>query len=70
MKSPILNWISGIALVLAVPLGMLCAFYTGSLLVGLIHGATVVLVVLFACRKDIIREYNEKSASTRMVNKT
>ncbi len=63
MKSPILKWMRGGALLLGLPLGVLCAFYTGSLIVGLIHGATVVLVVLFACRKDIIREYNEKSTS-------
>ena len=64
MNSPILKWMRGGALLLGLPLGALCAFYTGSLIVGLIHGATVVLVVLFACRKDIIREYNEKSTST------
>ena len=66
MKSPLLNWIGGIALLLAFPIGILCAFYTGSLLLGLFHGATVALVVLFACRKDIIREYNEKNKSSIM----
>ena len=69
MKSPILNWIGGIALVLALPLGVMCTFYTGSLLIGLVHVTTVVLVVLLACRKDIIREYNEKSKSSRMSKK-
>jgi hypothetical protein len=57
MKSTMLNWIGGIALVLALPIGFLCAFYTGSLLLGIVHGATVIIVVLIACRKDIIGEY-------------
>ena len=69
MKSPILNWIYGSALILGLPLGVLCAFVTGSLLIGLVHGVTVVLVVLLACRKDIIREYNEKSISSKMAKK-
>ena len=69
MKSPILNWICGSTLVLGLPLGALCAFSSGSFLVGLVHTVTVVLVVLLACRKDIIREYNEKSISSKMAKK-
>jgi len=69
MKSPILNWICGSALVLGLPLGVLCAISSGSFLVGLFHMGTVVLVVLLACRKDIIREYNEKSISFKMAKK-
>ena len=69
MKSPMLNWIGGIALILALPIGVLCAFYTGSLLIGIVHGATVVIVVLIACRKDIIREYKGNSKAFRMSKK-
>lgn len=69
MKSPILNWICGSALVLGLPLGVLCVFSSGSLLVGIVSMVTVVLVVLLACRKDIIREYNEKSISHKMAKK-
>ena len=69
MKSPMLNWICGIALVLGLPLGVLVVFSSGSLQSGLTGIVTVVLVVLIACRKDIIREYNEKSISTKMAKK-
>jgi len=69
MKSPMLNWICGIALVLGLPLGVLVVFSSGSLLVGLVSMVSVVFVVLLACRKDIIREYNEKSMSTKMPKK-
>ena len=69
MKSPILNWICGSALILGLPLGVICAISAGSFLVGLFHMGTVVLVVLLACRKEIIREYNEKSISTKMAKK-
>jgi hypothetical protein len=69
MKSPILNWICGSALILGLPLGVICAISAGSFLVGLFHMGTVVLVVLLACRKDIIREYNEKSISNKMAKK-
>ena len=60
MKSPILKWICGSALILGFPLGVLCVFSSGSILVGFISMVTVVLVVLLACRSDIIREYKEK----------
>jgi hypothetical protein len=66
MNSPIINWICGSALILGLPLGVLCALSTGSILVGLVHMVMVVLVVLLACRKDIIREYNEKSISSKI----
>jgi hypothetical protein len=69
MKSPILNWICGSALILGLPLGVICAILAGSFLVGLFHMGTVVLVVLLACRKEIIREYNEKSIFTKMGEK-
>lgn len=60
MKSPILKWICGSALILGFPLGALCVFSSGSFLVGIVSMVTVVLVVLLACRSDIIQEYNEK----------
>ena len=69
MKSPMLNWICGSALVSGLPLGVLCGFSSGSFLVGLVHMVTVVLVVLLACRNDIIREHNEKSISSKMAKK-
>jgi hypothetical protein len=69
MKSPILNWICGSALILGLPLGVICAISAGSFLVGLFHMGTVVLVVLLACRKEIFREYNEKSIFTKMGEK-
>lgn len=69
MKSPILNWICGSALILGLPLGVICAISAGNFLVGLFHMGTVVLVVLLACRKEIIREYNEKSIFTKMEKK-
>jgi hypothetical protein len=69
MKSPMLNWICGIALVLGLPLGVLVVFSSGSLQSGLTGIVTVVLVVLIACRKDIIREYSEKSISNKMAKK-
>ncbi len=61
MKSPILNWTCGIAAVLGLPLGVIVAFSSGSPLSGFVSTITVVLVVLLACRKDIIREYREKT---------
>jgi hypothetical protein len=69
MKSPILNWICGSALILGLPLGVICEISAGNFLVGLFHMGTVVLVVLLACRKEIIREYNEKSIFTKMEKK-
>jgi hypothetical protein len=69
MKSPILNWICGSALILGLPLGVICAISAGNFLVGLFHMGTVVLVVLLACRKEIIRENNEKSIFTKMGKK-
>ena len=69
MKSPMLNWICGIALVLGLPLGVLVVFSSGSLLVGIVCMVTVVFVVMLACRKDIIRECNEKSISSKMAKK-
>ena len=65
MKSPILNWICGSTLVLGLPLGVLCGLSSGSFLVALVHIVIVVLVVLLACHKDIIREYNEKNISSK-----
>ena len=62
MKSPIINWACGILAILGLPLGVIVALSSGSLLIGFTSTITVVLVVLLACRKDIIREYNEKKA--------
>jgi len=69
MKSPMLNWICGSALILGLPLGVLCGFSSGSFIVGIVHMVIVVSVVLLACRNDIIREYDEKSMSSKMVKK-
>ena len=56
MRSPILNWACGIGVVLGLPLGVIVALSSGSLLAAL--GSTIILVcvVLLACRKDISRE--------------
>jgi len=61
MKSPVLNWTFGIIAVLGLPLGVIVAFSSGSLLAGFISMITVVLVVMLACYKDIIREYDRKN---------
>ncbi len=61
MKSPILNWACGILAILGLPLGVIVAFSSGSLLAGFVSTITVVLVVLLACYKDIIREYDKKN---------
>ena len=68
MKSPILKWIFGSALLLGCPLGVLCILSSGSVLEGIVGMITVVLVVLLACRREIIHEYNEKNTSTKVVN--
>ena len=60
MKSPILNWTCGIIAVLGLPLGVIVAFSSGSLLAGFVSMTTVVLVVMLACYKDIIQEYDKK----------
>ena len=65
MKSPILNWACGTAAVLGLPLGMILALSSGSLLAGLAGMITVVFVVLFACRKDIIHEYNQRKSASQ-----
>ncbi len=61
MKSPILNWACGILAILGLPLGVIVAFSSGSPLAGFVSMITVVLVVLLACHKDIIREYDKKN---------
>jgi hypothetical protein len=60
MKSPVLNWSCGIIAVLGLPLGVIVAFSSGSLLAGFVSMITVVLVVMLACYKDIIQEYGRK----------
>jgi hypothetical protein len=64
MKSPVLNWSCGIIAVLGLPLGVIVAFSSGSLLAGFVSMITVVLVVMLACYKDIIREYDRKNIYT------
>ncbi len=61
MKSPILNWACGIMAVLGLPLGVIVAFSSGSLLTGFVSMITVVLVGMLACHKDIIREFDKKN---------
>jgi hypothetical protein len=52
--------------VLGVPLGLIVAFESKSPLQGLGSMIAAVLIGLLVCRKEIIREYNErKRASTR-----
>jgi hypothetical protein len=62
MKSPILNWACGIGIVLGLPLGVIVALSSGSLLAALGNMIIVICVVLLACRKDIRREYNQKKS--------
>jgi hypothetical protein len=64
MKSPVLNWSCGIIAVLGLPLGVIVAFSSGSLLAGFVSMITVVLVVMMACYKDIIQEYDRKNIYT------
>ena len=61
MKSPVLNWSCGIIAVLGLPLGVIVAFSSGSLLAGIVSMITVVLVVMLACYKDIFQEYDKKN---------
>jgi hypothetical protein len=42
--------------VLGLPLGVIVAFSSGSVLKGFISMITVVLVVMLACHKDVIRD--------------
>jgi hypothetical protein len=62
MKSPILNWVCGTGAVLGLPLGVMVALSSGSLLAALGSMIMVVCVVLLACRKDIRREYNQRKS--------
>ena len=64
MKSPVLNWSCGIIAVLGLPLGVIVAFSSGSLLAGFVSMITVGLVVMLACYKDIIQEYDRKNIYT------
>jgi hypothetical protein len=47
-------------IVLALPLGVIVALSSGSVLTALGSMIIVVGVVLLACRKDIRQEYNQK----------
>jgi len=64
MKSPVLNWSCGIIAVLGLPLGVIVAFSSGSPLAGFVSMITVVLVVMLACSKYTIREYDRKNTYT------
>jgi hypothetical protein len=61
MKSPILNWTCGIIAILGLPLGVIVACSSGSPLAGFVSMITVVLFVMLACYKDILREYDKKN---------
>ena len=63
MRSPILNWACGIGVVLGLPLVVIVALSSGSLLAALGSTIIVVCVVLLACRKDISREYNQRKSA-------
>ena len=62
MRSPILNWARGIAVILGLPLGVIVALSTGSFWVASGSVLMAVCMVLLACRKDIIREYNQNKS--------
>jgi hypothetical protein len=47
--------------ILGLPLGVIVAFSSGSLLTGFVSMITVVLVVMLACYKDIIQECDKKN---------
>ena len=64
MKSPLLKWLIGGALVLGCPLGVFCFISSGSLIKGILSVVTVVLIVLLACRREIMSEYIEKNITT------
>ena len=61
MRSPILNWAFGIVAVLGLPLGVIVALSYGSLFAGLGSMIIVVFVVILACRKDILQEYQQRN---------
>lgn len=65
MKSPILNWTCGMGIVLALPLGVIVALSSGSLLTALGSMIIVICVVLLVCRKDIRQEYNQKKRTDK-----
>lgn len=65
MENPILNWTCGIIAVLGLPLGVIVAFSSGSLLAGFVSIIMVVLVVMLACYKDIIQDYDKKNLYTQ-----
>ncbi|NIV99320.1 hypothetical protein GWN26_09330 [Candidatus Saccharibacteria bacterium] len=60
MKSPFLNGACGSVVVLGLPLGVMVALSSGSIMAGLVSMITVVCVVMVACRKDIFREYRQR----------
>jgi hypothetical protein len=74
MRSPVLNWACGIIAVFGFPLGVIVALSYGSLLAGFGSMIIVVCVVMLVCRKEIIREYQqrnkrpEKTPNTQNVN--
>ncbi len=59
MKSPMLNWSCGLAVVIGLPLGLFVAIESGNLLAGFGSMIAVVLIGLLACRGEIIRDYCE-----------
>ena len=65
MRSPFLNLACGTTAVMGLPLGVIVALSSGSLLAGLAGMIAAVLVVLFVCRKDIIREYNQRKSASQ-----
>jgi len=70
MKSPILNWSCGILAVLGLPLGVIVVFSSGSFLAGFVSMISVVLVVMLACYRDIIQEYDNKVKKANSIKKS
>ena len=57
MNNTILGWAGGIGVILGLPLGCIVAFESGNLLSGLGSLITVLLIGLWVCRKEILREH-------------
>ncbi len=57
MKNTLWGWACGMAAILGLPLGCIVAVESGSPLSGLGSFITVLLIGLWVCRKEILREY-------------
>jgi hypothetical protein len=64
MKNTLWGWACGIGVTLGLPLGCIVAFESGNLLSGLGSLITVLLIGLWVCRKEILREYKNGKGSS------